>query len=379
MCQPMCRRRRQTDGTVDAVGGSVVVDSGGNIQPTIPVGFNADIYQKIRATLAQARVKAFAAVNFAMVEAYWDIGRQITEAQNNDRRAEYGAQLLKYLAANLTADFGKGFDESSLRRMRQFYRAFPIRATLWHELSWSHYRLLIRIEDDARREFYGRECVDSGWSVRQLERQINSFFYERLLATRKGGRDEVKNEIQSLEPKTEPDYILKDPYILEFLDLKENKKYLESELEQALIDKLQDFLLELGKGFSFVARQKRVTIDGDHYYIDLVFYNYFLKCFIVIDLKAGKLTYQDIGQIDFYVRYFEEKMRQPEDNPTIGIILCADKNESMVKYSMLADSEQLFASKYKLYLPTEDELKQEIERERQVIEQKRTLEAEETL
>ena len=351
-------------------------DCGGSLQPAVSVRLNVNIYQNIRNTLVQARVKAHAAINFAMVEAYWDIGKQISEAQNNNPRAEYGVQLLKYLAENLTADFGKGFDESSLRRMRQFYRTFPIRATLWHELSWSHYRLLIRIEDDTRREFYGRECVDAGWSVRQLERQINSFFYERLLATQKSGRENVKDEIRTLEPKTEPNYILKDPYILEFLDLKENKNYLESELEQALIDKLQDFLLELGKGFSFVARQKRVTIEEDHYYIDLVFYNYFLKCFVVIDLKAGKLTYQDIGQIDFYVRYFEEKMRQPEDNPTIGIILCADKNESMAKYSVLADNEQLFASKYKLYLPTEDELKQKIEHERKIIEQQRTLEAE---
>jgi predicted nuclease of restriction endonuclease-like (RecB) superfamily len=374
----MCRRCGKTDGIIDD-GGSIVVDSGGNLRPKVSVGVHTNIYQNIRTTLAQARAKAYAAINFAMVDAYWDVGRQISEAQNNNSRAEYGIQLLKFLAENLTADFGKGFDESSLRRMRQFYRTFPIRATLWHELSWSHYRLLIRIEDDKRREFYGRECVESGWSVRQLERQINSFFYERLLATQKSGRDNVKNEIRTLEPKTEPDYILKDPYILEFLDSKENKNYLESELEQALIDKLQDFLLELGKGFSFVARQKRVTIDGDHYYIDLVFYNYFLKCFVVIDLKAGKLTYQDIGQIDFYVRYFEEKMRQPEDNPTIGIILCADKNESMAKYSVLADNDQLFASKYKLYLPTEEELKQEIERERKIIEQQRTLEAEDNL
>jgi predicted nuclease of restriction endonuclease-like (RecB) superfamily len=356
-----------------------MVDRGGDLQPTVSVGLNTDIYQNIRATLAQARAKAYAAINFAMVEAYWDVGRQISEAQNNNPRAEYGVQLLKFLAENLTADFGRGFDESSLRRMRQFYRVFPIRATLWHELSWSHYRLLIRIEDDKRREFYGRECVDSGWSVRQLERQINSFFYERLLATQKSGRDNVKNEIRALEPKIEPDYILKDPYVLEFLDLKENKNYLENELEQALIDKLQDFLLELGRGFSFVARQKRVTIDGDHYYIDLVFYNYVLKCFVVIDLKAGKLTYQDIGQIDFYVRYFEEKMRQTEDNPTIGIILCADKNESMAKYSVLADNDQLFASKYKLYLPTEEELTQEIERERKSIEQHRMLETEDNL
>jgi predicted nuclease of restriction endonuclease-like (RecB) superfamily len=188
------------------------------------------------------------------------------------------------------------------------------------------------------------------------------------LATKKEGRESVKNEIQKTEPKTDPDYILKDPYILEFLDLKENKNYHESELEQALVDHLQEFLLELGKGFSFVARQKRITIDGDHYYIDLVFYNYLLKCFVVIDLKTGKLTYQDIGQIDFYVRYFEENIKQDNDNPTIGIVLCSEKNDVMVKYSVLSDNKQLFASKYMLYLPTEEELKRELERERLLIE-----------
>jgi predicted nuclease of restriction endonuclease-like (RecB) superfamily len=198
----------------------------------------------------------------------------------------------------LTTEFGKGFDESSLRPMRQFFKTFPNRATLWHELSWSHYRLLMKIEDDSRREFYGHECVESGWSIRQLERQINSFFYEGLLAIQKSGIESVKNEIHLLQPKSSPDYILKDPYLLEFLDLKENRDYHESDLEQALIDKLQEFLLELGKGFSFVARQKRITIEGDHYYVDLVFYNYILKCFVVIDLKAGKLTYQDVGQIE---------------------------------------------------------------------------------
>ena len=206
-----------------------------------------------------------------------------------------------------------------------------------------------------------------------MERQITSFFYERLLATQKSGHDTVRMEIQTLEPKTDPDYILKDPYILEFLDLKEKRDYQETDLEQGLINKLQDFLLELGKGFSFVARQKRITIEGDHYYVDLVFYNYILKCFVLIDLKAGKLSYQDIGQIDFYVRYFEDKVKLPGDNPTIGIILCADKNDTMVKYSVLSDNEKLFASKYVLYLPTEEELKRELERERELIERQTDL------
>jgi len=327
------------------------------------------VYQSIRSVLATARQKAFTAVNTAMVEAYWEIGRQIMEAQEG-QRAEYGSGLIVYLAERLTKEFGKGFNESNLRRMRQFYQVFPIRATLSHELSWSHYCLLIKIDNAPRREFYLKECVECNWSVRQLERQITTFYYDRLLATRKEGKELVKNEIQKTEPKTDPDYILKDPYILEFLDLKENKDYQESDLEQALINKLQDFLLELGKGFSFVARQKRITIEGDHYYIDLVFYNYLLKCFIVIDLKTGKLSYQDIGQIDFYVRYFDDQIKLPEDNPTLGIVLCAEKNETMAKYSVLSDKNNLFASKYMDYLPTEEELKQELERERILIERK---------
>jgi predicted nuclease of restriction endonuclease-like (RecB) superfamily len=330
---------------------------------------DTNIYQTIRETLVKARTKAYAAINFAMVEAYWNIGRQITEAVGD--RAEYGKRLMEFLPGNLTEEFGKGFTIRNLRAMRQFYMAFPIRHTLCAELSWSHYRLLIRIEDVARREFYAKECAESNWSVRQLERQINSFFYERLLVTRQSGRESVKNEIQTLEPKTGPDYILKDPYILEFLDLKENKDYHESDLEQALIDKLQDFLLELGKGFSFVARQKRISSGGEHYYIDLVFYNYILKCFVLIDLKTGKLTHQDVGQMDFYVRLFEDKLKQPDDNATIGIILCSDKDENIVRYSVLSDKENLFASKYKLYLPTEEELKQEMKRERELIEQQK--------
>jgi len=315
-----------------------------------------------------AKTKVYNAVNFAMVEAYWEIGREIIEAQDQNQRAEYGKQLLKYLSEQLTQEFGKGFTETNLRYMRQFYLAFPIHHTLCDELSWSHYRLLMRIDDENRRAFYLKECANSNWSVRQLERQINSFYYERLLSTQSGSRESVKNELQALEPKTDPDYILKDPYILEFLDLKENRAYHEKDLEQGLIDNLQEFLLELGKGFSFVARQKRITIDGDHYYIDLCFYNYILKCFVLIDLKTEKLSYQDIGQIDFYVRYFEDKVKAPDDNPTIGIVLCSDKNDTMVKYSVLSDNEHLFASKYMLYLPSEEELKRELERERRLIE-----------
>jgi len=325
------------------------------------------VYEAIRAALAEARTKAVYAVNSAMVSVYWEIGRQITEAVGE--RAEYGRSLLAYLAERLTEEFGKGFTERNLRAMRQFYDAFPIRHTLRAELTWSHYRLLMRVDEPGRREFYLTECADSGWTSRQLERQINSFFYERLLATQKEHRPEIASEIFKVEPKRDADYVLKDPYVLEFLDLKENAKYSENELEQCLIDKLQEFLLELGKGFSFVARQKRITTEhGEHYYIDLVFYNYVLKCFIVIDLKAGKLTYQDVGQIDFYVRLFDEKIKQSDDNPTIGLVLVSDKDESIVKYSVLADNENLLASKYRLYLPTEEELRAELQHERELLE-----------
>jgi predicted nuclease of restriction endonuclease-like (RecB) superfamily len=333
------------------------------------LNLQTDTYGKVRETIITARNNVYTAVNFAMVQAYWEIGKEIFDAQDGNSRAEYGKGLLEYLSVQLTSEFGKGFTIANLRNMRQFYLTFQNRYALRSELSWTHYRLLMRIDNEEHRTFYMDECALCNWSSRQLERQINSFYYERLLATQKADREEVRNEIQTTEPKNAPDYILKDPYILEFLQLSENKKYLESELEQGLISNLQDFLLELGKGFSLAARQKRITIDGDHYYIDLVFYNYILKCFVIIDLKTGKLNYQDIGQIDFYVRYFEENMKQSGDNPTIGIVLCSDKNEAMVKYSILEDSKQLFASKYQLYIPTEEELKRELERERRKLEQ----------
>ncbi|MCL2052541.1 MAG: PDDEXK nuclease domain-containing protein [Lachnospiraceae bacterium] len=336
------------------------------VQPPT-AGFDKEIYNSIRAALAEARTSVVVAVNTAMVSVYWEIGRQITEAVGE--RAEYGRSLLAYLSERLTVEFGKGFTVRNLRNMRQFYQTFPIRHTLRAELSWSHYRVLMKNTEPKRLEFYLKECADNNWTVRQLERQMFSFYYERLLATQKEHRAEISGEIERTEPKTDTDYLLKDPYILEFLDLKENAKYSESELEQGLIDKLQEFLLELGKGFSFVARQKRITTEhGEHYYIDLVFYNYILKCFIVIDLKTGKLTYQDVGQIDFYTRLFDEKVKREDDNPTIGIVLCAYKDEAIAKYSVLADKDNLFVSKYMQYLPTEEELQAELRYAREVIE-----------
>lgn len=327
---------------------------------------NSEIYQTIYNTLTYARAQACRTINDAIVKAYWEIGRQINEEVG--QRAGYGKQLLKYLSERLTEEFGKGFTIRNLQVMRQFYSAFPKAHTLRAELSWSHYRLLIRVAEPKRREFYLQEAADANWSTRQLERQINSCYYERLLITRKNSQEDALNEMRQPALTTTPDYLFKDPYVLEFLGLKEDCRYQESEVEQALIDHLQEFLLELGKGFSFVARQKRITLSGDNYYPDLIFYNYKLKCFVVVDLKVGKLSYQDIGQIDFYVRYYDDKIKNEDDNPTIGILLCAEKNDAMAKYSVLSDKDQLFASKYQFYLPTEEELKRELLREREQIE-----------
>ena len=325
------------------------------------------IYNRVREILETARSSAYRAVNFAMVQAYWHIGREIAEEEQKGKtRAAYGEYLLINLSERLTKDLGKGFDYSNLKNMRQFYLIFPIGDALRSELSWTHYRLLMRVEKEEARNFYLKESIAGNWSTRQLERQINSFYYERLLSSR--DKKIVKKEIQKLEPSVKPEDIIKDPYVLEFLNVKENIHFLEKDLENALIEKLQEFLLELGKGFSFVGRQQRIAADGDNFYIDLVFYNYLLKCFVLIDLKIGKLTHQDIGQMDFYVRYYENEIRTETDNPTIGIILCAEKNETVVKYSVLNENKRLFASKYKLYLPTEKELREELEREKRLIE-----------
>ncbi|AJA49133.1 hypothetical protein CPAST_c30670 [Clostridium pasteurianum DSM 525 = ATCC 6013] len=288
------------------------------------------------------------------------------EEQKGEEKAEYGDFIIKNLSKELTKDFGKGFTQSNLRNMRQFYLIFNNSYALRSELSWTHYRLLMRLENEEKRDFYIDECIKSNWSTRQLERQINSFYYERLLASQ--NKKLVRNEIKDLETGLNPNDIIKDPYVLEFLDLKENKNFLEKDLEQGLMNNLQQFLLELGKGFAFVARQKRITADGEHFYIDLVFYNYLLKCFVLIDLKLGKLTHQDIGQMDFYVRYYEKEIKAEADNPTIGIILCSEKNETIVKYSILEESKHIFASKYMLYMPTEEELKREINKDREILE-----------
>ena len=325
-----------------------------------------NVYDSIKEILTSAREKAYKAVNFAMVEAYWNVGKLIVEAQDGNERAEYGDYLLKNLSKELTKEFGKGFTITNLKYMRQFYLAFSKGHTLCDQLSWSHYRLLSKIDDENIRRFYVDECVEGNWSVRQLERQINSFYYQRILASQ--NKQSVRNEIKQLEKGIQAEDIIKDPFVLEFMRLSDHRDFTEIEVEKALMDNLQKFLLELGKGFSFVARQKRITAEGDHFYIDLVFYNYILKCFILIDLKVGKLSHQDIGQMDFYVRYFENEIKSDSDNPTIGIILSSERNETVVKYSVLEESKQLFSAKYLPYLPTEEELKKELKRERNMIE-----------
>ena len=314
-------------------------------------------YKIIRKSVLTAQSKVYTAVNFAMVQAYWEIGQEIHKACGKNDRAEYGKKILEYLSEHLTKEFGKGFTVTNLKYMRQFYRAFPIRHTLCDELSWSHYRLLMRIENENARKFYMEEAIKSGWSVRQLERQIGTFYYERLLASQ--DKESVKNEV-GLTDKIEPKNIVRDPYVLEFLGLEGKTSFYEKDLEQAIIDHLQKFLLELGRGFSFVARQKKITFDGRNFFIDLVFYNYILKCFVIIDLKLGDLTHQDLGQMQMYVNYYTREMRNEGDNSPIGIVLCADKSDQIVKYTLPEENNQIFASKYKLYLPTEEEFKKEL-------------------
>lgn len=328
-------------------------------------------YRSIREILEKARSVVYRSINFVMVQAYWHIGKVIVEEeQNGKEKAEYGKALIKELSEKLTKEYGRGFNERNLWHIRSFYLTFPKVNALRSELSWTHYRLLLRVENDDARHFYIIESIDNNWSTRELERQINSLLYERITLSK--NKEQVKELSIKGHVVQKPEDIIKDPYVLEFLNLRESKDFMESDLEQGLMDKLQEFLLELGKGFAFVARQKRITIDGDHFYIDLVFYNYLLRCFLLIDLKIGKLTHKDIGQMDFYARYFEQEVKQESDNPTIGLILCSHKNEAMVKYTLLENNNRIFASKYKLYLPSEEELKKELEREKQLLEMELT-------
>lgn len=326
-------------------------------------------YSEVKQILDLAREKVYRTANFAMVEAYWNIGKLIVEKQGGAEKAEYGTKLIKSLSAQMVKDFGKGFNVTNLKNMRQFYLTFPNGSALRSELSWTHYRLLMRVDNENARQFYLEEAIKSNWSTRQLERQINSLFYERLLSSK--NKSDVASEILALEMPKVPEDIIRDPYVLEFLGLSPNDDFFESDLEQALITHLQKFLLELGRGFSFVARQKRITFDGRHFWIDLVFYNYLLRCFVLIDLKIGDLTHQDLGQMQMYVHYYEREMMNEGDNPPIGIVLCADKSDSIVKYTLPENETQVFASKYKLYLPSEEELLAELKKEYAALESNR--------
>ena len=327
-----------------------------------------DIYSKIKETLLLSRNQAYSAVNFAMVQAYWQIGRIIIEhEQNGNARADYGKAILQELSSRLTKDFGKGFSVRTLQQMKKFYVMFPNTNALRSQLTWTHYRLLLSVENEQARQWYIDETIASAWSSRQLERQISTLYYERLLASRE--QTPVKDEAAELTVSLAAENFIKDPYVLEFLDLKDYPTLRESDLEQALIDKLQGFLLELGRGFCFVARQKLMRYEDEDFYLDLVFYHSILKCHVLIDLKIGKLTHGDIGQMDSYIRMFDALYKNEDDNPTIGIILCSQKNEAIVKYSVLNDAQQVFASRYRFALPTAEELQREIEAERKRIEE----------
>jgi len=325
--------------------------------------------QDISEILTSARQKTAVAINSAMVEAYWLVGQRIVEEeQGGDEVAGYGQYLLKDLSKELTLELGKGFSYSNLRNFRQFYLTYPdleICYALRSKLSWTNHRLIMRLETEAEREYYLKEASQQQWSSRVLQRQIHTNTYQRLLSTQKTSDEETLD----ISDKPHINDLIKDPYVLEFLTIPPDPSLSENGIETAIINQLQKFLLELGNGFSFVSRQMRISTETSHFYIDLVFYNYLLKCFVIIDLKTTKLSHQDIGQIDMYVRMFDDLKRGEDDNPTIGLILCADKDETIVQYSVLKENEKLFASKYKMILPSEEDLKLELERERHRIKQ----------
>jgi predicted nuclease of restriction endonuclease-like (RecB) superfamily len=324
------------------------------------------LYRQVREIFAAARNRAWQAVSTAMVEAYWDVGRVIVEEEQAGReKADYGKSVIEKLSKRLREESGRGYDRSNLFHMRAFYLTYPKVDALRRQLSWTHYRLL-RVDNPDARAFYEAEAVNAGWSTRELERQINSLLFDRLALSRdKAG---VMALAQKGHEITQPSDLVKDPLVLEFTGLRQDERFRESDLERALIAKLQQFLLELGKGFAFMGRQQRVTLNGEHFFIDLVFYNRLTHSFVLLDLKVGKLTHQDLGQMQMYVNYYQRELTAPDENPPIGIVLCTDKNEAVVRYALPEGNPQIFASRYKLHLPTEDELAAELQRERRQIE-----------
>lgn len=316
--------------------------------------------------LKNARQKAYTAVNSAMVEAYWKIGRRIVEEEQSGReRAEYGKEILQNLSKELTEEFGKGYSYRTLREIRQFYLMFSDFEkwrTVSAKLTWSHFQKVLRVSDEKARIFYLTEAAENVWSVRTLDRNISTLYYNRIVASI--DKKIVENEMKDKTKKLQAEEFIKNPVVLEFLDLSTNMSYTENELEKALTDDIQKFMMELGKGFAFVERQQHIRTENSDFYIDLVFYNYILKCFVIIELKTEKLTHQDIGQLDMYVRMYDDLKKQENDNPTIGLLLCTDTDRTIIKYSVLNDNKNLFASKYINYLPSEEELINEIERQK---------------
>jgi len=320
------------------------------------------LLNQIRNIIAAARERVARSVNHELTVAYWHIGKRLVEEeQGGKERANYGKRLVAELAVHLTEEFGSGFSANNLWLMRQFYQSFPILHTLSGELAWSHYKNLVRIPDPDKRAFYIAEAIKNAWSVRQMERQVNSLLYERLLMSQ--DKESVLAVAKGERQPVQPHEIIKDPTVLEFLGLKPAAAYYESDLEQAIITHLQEFLLELGNGFSFVARQKRIILGGDEFKVDLVFYNRLLQCFVLFDIKIDKATHQDLGQLQMYVHYYDRDVKADFENPTIGVLLCADKNDVVVSYSLPADNRQIFASKYQLHLPTEAQLREEVRKE----------------
>ncbi len=328
---------------------------------------NSNLIENLKYLIVSSRGKIVQSVNTTMVQTYWNIGKTLVEdEQQGNARATYAKQQLKQISQELTKEFGKGFDVSNLQNMRRFYIAFPIQETLSPKLSWSHYCRLIKIENKTAREWYINESIENNWSVRALGRQVSKLYYERLLSSQEKLplRQEAEEKTKNLKIDVK-DY-LRDPYIFDFLNIP-NKTLFESDVEQSLIANLQNFLLELGRGFAFVSRQQRLSVEKQDFYIDLVFYNFKLKCFLLIDLKIGKLTHQDVGQMDTYVRIYDKFEKNEDDNPTIGLILCSEHSKAVAKYSVLNDSEQLFSSKYLPFLPTIEELQNELLRERELL------------
>ena len=342
------------------------------------MGISNNYINEIKKILKNARQKAYTAVNSAMVEAYWKIGRRIVEEEQSGReRAEYGKEIIKNLSKELTEEFGKGFGERNIRNIRQFYILFSDYEkwkSLISKLTWTHIQKVLRVSNEKARIFYLTEAAENMWSVRTLDRNISTLYYNRIVASidKKTVEDEMKEKIKSLQTEE----FIKNPVVLEFLDLPTNMSYTESQLEKALTDDIQKFMMELGKGFAFVERQQHIRTENSDFYIDLVFYNYILKCFVIVELKTEKLTHQDIGQLDMYVRMYDDLKKQGNDNPTIGLLLCTETDRTIIKYSVLNDNKNLFASKYINYLPSEEELINEIERQRTLFESRNNNEVE---